>query len=199
MALTSEFISAVREKNNLRIRIMLKDSLLVDKTFKQFTDMRRFAEDNGACFWMEPDGELEMLPKENWTMDVMNLELTKLVNDFTKERLVYCQAIVQFIYGVRSSSAQTHTSQQSNQNTSGVSNSLRTDTTCVRTTTAQTCGSSNDEDYATILRSVSNLNRELRKHQTSTGRTWTDEEIDKIYRLSKSVEKACESIMRRRK
>lgn len=197
MALTSEFISAVREKNNLRVRIMLKDSLLVDKTFKQFTEMQRFAEDNGAYFWMEPQEELEKLPKENWTMDVMNLELTKLVNDFTKERLDYCQAIVRYIYGVRNLLTQPYKSQRLHQDTSRVSSSQSVNTT--RTAQVQTNNSTNNDDYATIIRSFSNLNRELNKHKTRTGRTWTDEEIDKIYRLSKSMEKACDNIIRRRK
>ena len=84
MALTPEFMTAVRNNNLLRVRIMLKDSLLVDKRFVQFTEMRQYAERMGVNFWMEKTEELEMKPQESWNADLMNLELTKLVNDFTK-------------------------------------------------------------------------------------------------------------------
>lgn len=189
MAVTSEFQRAVRERNILRVRIMLKDSLLIDKTFKQFTEMQRCAEDNGAYFWMEVQNGLEKLPKEDWTMDVMNLELTKLVNDFSKERLFYCQEIVQYVYGVSTDLTQ-FSSQQLQQDTTRVSNSRPWGID----------GSSvNHGDYAIISQNISDLNRELRKQKTHTGRKWTDKEIDKIYQLSKSVEKACERIMKRRK
>ncbi len=52
MALTPEFMTAVRNNNLLRVRIMLKDSLLVDKRFVQFTEMRQYAERMGVNFWM---------------------------------------------------------------------------------------------------------------------------------------------------
>ena len=83
MALTPEFMTAVRKNNLMRVRIMLKDSLLVDKRFVQFTEMRQYAERMGVNFWMEKTEELEMKPQESWNADLMNLELTKLVNDFT--------------------------------------------------------------------------------------------------------------------
>ena len=44
MALTREFVEAVSQRNMLRVKIMLKDSLLVDTTFNQFNEMVRYAE-----------------------------------------------------------------------------------------------------------------------------------------------------------
>ena len=41
---TEEFKAAVEEKKLLRIRIMLKDSLIVDPTFKEFDEMVTYAE-----------------------------------------------------------------------------------------------------------------------------------------------------------
>ena len=41
MALTNAFREAVTEKNVRKIRIMLKDSLLVDPSFKRFQEMER--------------------------------------------------------------------------------------------------------------------------------------------------------------
>ena len=43
MALTNAFREAVTEKNVRKIRIMLKDSLLVDPSFKRFQEMERAA------------------------------------------------------------------------------------------------------------------------------------------------------------
>lgn len=99
MAVTPEFKSAVSEKNLLRVRIMLKDSLLVDKTFCQFEEMRTYAENQGVNFWMAKTEELEKAPNAEWNLDLMNLELAILVNDFTKERLVYCKSIIEKVYG----------------------------------------------------------------------------------------------------
>lgn len=110
MALTPEFISAVEGNNLLRVRIMLKDSLLVDKSFNQFTEMRGYAESRGTNFWMEKTAELERRPEIFWDTELMNLELTRLVNDFTKERLAYCQAIIQKIYGINSTPKQAYPS-----------------------------------------------------------------------------------------
>ena len=39
MALTREFVEAVSQGNLLRVKIMLKDSLLVDTSFEQFNEM----------------------------------------------------------------------------------------------------------------------------------------------------------------
>lgn len=44
MAVTQEFKQAVLQNNNLKTKIMLKDSLLVDTSFNQFDEMLRYAE-----------------------------------------------------------------------------------------------------------------------------------------------------------
>ena len=41
MAVTQEFKQAVLQNNNLKTKIMLKDSLLVDTSFNQFDEMLR--------------------------------------------------------------------------------------------------------------------------------------------------------------
>ena len=46
MAVTQEFKQAVLQNNNLKTKIMLKDSLLVDTSFNQFDEMLRYAESN---------------------------------------------------------------------------------------------------------------------------------------------------------
>ena len=44
MALTQSFYQAVNEKNVRLVRIMMKDSLIVDPSFQQFSEMEKAAE-----------------------------------------------------------------------------------------------------------------------------------------------------------
>ena len=105
MELTEEFknivcSSRVDKKNLLRLRIMLKDSLLVDQSFDQFSAMCQYAKKMGVNFWMEKSEELEKAPEREWNKNLMNLELVKLVTDFTQERVRYCQSIIKKVYGI---------------------------------------------------------------------------------------------------
>ena len=46
MAITNEFRDAVQTGKKTRVRIMLKDMMLVDPTMKQFDEMLEFAKSN---------------------------------------------------------------------------------------------------------------------------------------------------------
>lgn len=192
MALTPEFISAVRNNNLLRIRIMLKDSLLVDKSFNQFTEMRRYAESCGINFWMEKTEELEMQPKTSWDADLMNLELTKLVNDFIKERLVYCQEIIQKVYGINTVPNQAYATQRTISTPSGYSSTMRSPSP------EQSAHSSNSEDYKAIVKGVIKMSRILKKNKTDDGRTWPYDDIEAIQVAAERINRACENIKTRR-
>ena len=190
MALTPEFITAVRNNNLLRVRIMLKDSLLVDKRFVQFTEMRQYAERLGVNFWMEKTEELEMKPKESWNVDLMNLELTKLVNDFTKEHLVYCQAIIEKVYGSDSPANQAHSEVRATSIKAGSNDANRGGIPESR--------SSNDKNYKAILNGVARMNRILKENKTDDGRIWTFDDIEALQVAAKRVSRACENIKSRR-
>lgn len=190
MALTPEFMTAVRNNNLLRVRIMLKDSLLVDKRFAQFTEMRQYAERMGVNFWMEKTEELEMKPQESWNADLMNLELTKLVNDFTKEHLVYCQAIIERVYGISFPINQAYSATRTTP-TTGSSNYANGGG-------IPASQSSNDEDYKAIISGVTRMNRILKGNKTDDGRTWTFDDIEALQVAAKRVSRACENIKSRR-
>ena len=194
MALTPEFISAVSARNLLRVRIMLKDSLLVDKRFYQFKEMRTYAEGRGVNFWMEKTEELEIAPKTEWNTELMNLELTRLVNDFTKERLVYCQSIIEKVYGITPYPTQAY-----QQQTTPVQVRPVQQTTVNHQTPPARPVSSNGNDYNSILRGASEINRILRENKSETGdRTWTYGDIDAILAAAKKISAACENIKSRR-
>lgn len=98
MEISSEFQNAVKEKNILRIRIMLKDSLLIDRSFSMFKKMLEHTEKQGVKVLMDARDSLERVDGP-WTVEVMNSELTSLVGDFTEEHIQYVKDIIINIYG----------------------------------------------------------------------------------------------------
>lgn len=102
MSVSSEFARAVSDQKALSVRIMLKDSLLVDKSFSLFDEMQKYAVDHGASPWMEPEDSLEK-EEAPWSEDTLNYELTALVNDFTHEHVDYIKNIISSIFGSPSS------------------------------------------------------------------------------------------------
>lgn len=98
MAISSEFQNAVKEKNILRIRIMLKDSLLIDRSFSMFKKLLEYTEEHGVKVLMDARDSLERVDGP-WTVEVLNSELTSLVGDFTEEHIQYVKDIIINIYG----------------------------------------------------------------------------------------------------
>lgn len=190
MALTPEFRTAVENNNLLRVRIMLKDSLLVDKSFAQFKEMRQYAECSGVNFWMEKTEELEMKPEELWNITLMNLELTKLVNDFTKEHLDYCRKIIKKVYGSDSPANQAHSE--------GRATSIKAGSNDANRGRIPASQNSNDKYYKEILNGVANMNRILSKNKTGGGRKWTFDDIEKLRAEAEQVSRACKNINLRR-
>lgn len=188
MALTPEFEDAVNSRNLLRVRIMLKDSLLVDKSFGLFKEMRRYAENRGLDIWMEKTEEIEIANRSEWNVDLLNLELTRLVSDFTKERFTYCKSIIEKVYGVPAYSSQIRGKQKpvTGQQPTAVSPKRFT--------------SGNSADYSAIIRNAANINRILRNNKSPQGdRTWPYSDIEAIQAAAKKINAACENIKSRRR
>ena len=95
MALTREFSEAVKEGNLLRVRIMLKDSLLVDTSFEQFNEMCRFAEQNLKDLWISDDEDDEVFSQ---SPAELNNILVGLVNKFSKRRISYLEKLIKKLY-----------------------------------------------------------------------------------------------------
>lgn len=197
MALTSEFKNAVNSKKLLRVRIMLKDSLLVDKRFNLFEEMRTYAESRGLHIWMEKTEDIEVVSKAEWNRDLMNLELTRLVNDFTKERVAYCQRIIEKVYGIPPHPVQKFSSQPSGQVSRTVQRTRVTNQP--HTPNLQRQISENSADYNIILRSIFDIKKILRDNKTEQGdRIWTYANIESIQVAAKRITAACENIKSRR-
>ena len=93
------FIEAVNNNKLIRVRIMIKDSLLVDRSFKQANKMIEAAEKKMPDLWDEHDGQELDYDKSHWNDELMNREMVRVVNNFSHERIDFLKAIVKYLYG----------------------------------------------------------------------------------------------------
>lgn len=110
-----EFNSAVKTGNLLRVRIMLKDSLIVDPTFTQFNEMLAYARTELPEL-LEPfdNGVLED-DHSKWDKDLMNMELVEIVNNFSQTRIDHLKRIISIVLADKIRSAKTVKPQQPGQ------------------------------------------------------------------------------------
>lgn len=95
MALTREFVEAVSKGNLLRVKIMLKDSLLVDTSFNQFNEMLSYAEPRLSGIWVSDDEDDDVFSQ---SPEELNTILAGLVNNFSKRRVTYLKGMINKLY-----------------------------------------------------------------------------------------------------
>ena len=115
MALTKSFYEAVSEGNVLRIRIMMKDSLLVDPTFREFAEMEKETASIKGLY-DEHDGSAFNTNKETWNDEYMNILMVEVVENFSHERIEHLKDVVRYLYPVPKTVQNTRTSEK-NKNT----------------------------------------------------------------------------------
>ena len=98
MSVTKEFMQAIEDRNILRIRLMMKNSLLLDTTFNDFRKMESIARNHGIDIWQRTSQSTLPKRKKSWSLDDMNYELTSIVKDFTKEHMQYLMEIIDELY-----------------------------------------------------------------------------------------------------
>ena len=92
--LSPEFNSAIKTGNLLRVRIMLKDSLIVDPTFVQFNEMFAYARQALPTLLVPFDnGDLEA-DRSKWDKNLMNMELVEIVNNFSEARIDHLKKVI---------------------------------------------------------------------------------------------------------
>ena len=96
MAITNEFMEAVQSGKMMRVRIMLKDSLLVDPTAAQFDEMERCATEKMGNIYTDHDGEVLNFDVSSWNEDYLNQQMVTVVNCFSKERIDLLKSMVRF-------------------------------------------------------------------------------------------------------
>lgn len=98
MALTNEFIEAVESGKKVRVRIMLKDIMLVDPTMRQFDEMLNYAELKMNDLYDEHDGEVLKYDTFEWNESYLNHQMVIVVNNFSKERIELLRNLVKYLY-----------------------------------------------------------------------------------------------------
>lgn len=98
MAITKEFVEAVENGKLLRVRIMLKDILLVDPTATKFEEMECFANSKIRNLYDEHDDEILKYDVTAWEEDYLNEQMVNVVNNFSKKRVKLLKEMVRHIY-----------------------------------------------------------------------------------------------------
>lgn len=189
MSVSNEFAQAVQDRNLLRVRIMLKDSLLLDKSFRSFDEMQKYSSAHGLNPWADEDIKLERADKP-WTEDTMDYELTALVNDFTEEHVKYVKDIVTSIYGEKNSISH-------GQSEDKVKQQLPTQQSGNKDNSAPKRKNISDP-YQTLLEDFEVIERILNRNKpTGTRkRIWPDEDIEKIKRRAYRMVLMCKEIQK---
>lgn len=118
MALTNAFYEAVQSGNVRRVRIMMKNSLLVDPTFEEFHAMEKAAMSMEGLY-DEHDGK-ELIEDQNlWNDDYMDKVMVKVLSNFSIERIDHLIEVVRYLRPVTKTVApkKEQTSRQTNRTT----------------------------------------------------------------------------------
>jgi hypothetical protein len=95
MALTNSFYKAVEDKDLQMIRIMMKDSLLYDRSFKTFKEMEKAA--SSLSLYEPHDGREFKMDKKDWNDDYMNELMVEVISNFSHERVQHLQEVVRYL------------------------------------------------------------------------------------------------------
>lgn len=100
MAISLEFRQAVHKKDTRLVRIMLKDNLVIDPTFKEFDQMLLIAEEIENLY-DDHDGEILELAPESWTKDYLNEQMIQVVYNFSKQRISLLKKMCRHLFAQR--------------------------------------------------------------------------------------------------
>lgn len=98
---SQEFSEAVENGKIVRVRIMLKDSMLVDPTTRQFDALFNYASEKLGNLYDEHDGETLKYEVSLWNESYLNGQMVKVVNNFSKERIELLKNMVKYLYRER--------------------------------------------------------------------------------------------------
>ena len=98
MNINQEFIDAVNAQDTLLVRIMLKDSLIIDPTLTEFDRLIAFAEEKVDDLYDTHDGEELLYDVTCWSKDYMNDQMVSVVSNFSEKRLELLKSIVKYVY-----------------------------------------------------------------------------------------------------
>lgn len=98
MAITNEFKETVDTGKKTRVRIMLKDIMLVDPSMNQFDEMLAYAKTKIADLYDEHNEEILKYDRSEWNESYLNSQMVAVVSNFSKERVELLRNMVKYIY-----------------------------------------------------------------------------------------------------
>ena len=101
MALKEGFKQAVAAKEKIKVRVMLKDSMLIDPTLSLFEEMLAYAEERMTPFYDKHNGEVLIEDSANWTEHYLDKQMVAMISNFSVERISLLRKMVPFICGNR--------------------------------------------------------------------------------------------------
>lgn len=93
MAITDKFRENVANQNVRAIRIMMKNSFLIDPSFKEYHEMKKLAENVTGLYDVDDNMELNH-DKSTWTNEYMDTIMVKVVSNFSEEKIKHIQGVV---------------------------------------------------------------------------------------------------------
>lgn len=108
MALTNAFYEAVSSGNIQRVRIMMKNSMLVDPTFTEFNDMENASQNLEGLYDKTHDGRELNYDKNTWDDSYMDKLMVQVVGNFSHERVEHLKDVVKYLRPTESQSYEKH-------------------------------------------------------------------------------------------
>lgn len=96
MSLPKAFIEAVNNREIRSIRIMMKNSLLVDPTFKEFNEMNA-AISNVPDVYVPHNGKEFILDKSQWDEQYISRIMAQVIGNFSHERVDHLKDVVRYL------------------------------------------------------------------------------------------------------
>ena len=115
MGISEELKKAVQEDYHTRVKIMLKNKLLIDVGGREFQESLEYVKHEIPGFMDIHDGEV-FKSSEQWTEDYMNSQLVNLINNFSIERVNLLIQVVQ-VLGKKKNTDNVHPTTEKNKKT----------------------------------------------------------------------------------
>ena len=97
MAVSKELIEAVESNDILGVRLILKNSLILDPSGNSFSEMLEYTSSKISDLFVTHDGEL-FKDKNEWNKDYYNEQTVKVVNNFSVERVELLKNMAKMLF-----------------------------------------------------------------------------------------------------
>ena len=96
MSVTKAFYDAVANNKVMTVRIMMRNSLLFDSTFKDLEEMERITRTMPGLYDTY-DGHEFIQDRSKWDEDYISMQLGELEDNFSHERLNHLKEVVRYL------------------------------------------------------------------------------------------------------